>query len=173
MALKTNGGTDRRVGGEIKYEVSLEGCGGGGGGDADATLAALTGAKDSSRLPGRDELMRWGNALGAGLSGKVGRAPCFRWVLQQPCCLLGEALSLFLGFSPFYFCPREGGYSSKCNPKPRRVGNEAWFFKSQCYLFPTAFLWLLTAEPGKSFASPASLSDFLKLISMLVKHLTG
>lgn len=48
----------------------------GAGGDADATLAALTGAKDSSRLPGRDELMRWGNALGAGLSGKVGRAPC-------------------------------------------------------------------------------------------------
>ncbi|XP_077935287.1 acidic leucine-rich nuclear phosphoprotein 32 family member A isoform X1 [Halichoerus grypus] len=33
-------------------------------GGARATLAALTGAKDSSRLPGRDELsMCWGNAL--------------------------------------------------------------------------------------------------------------
>uniref|UniRef100_A0A8C2RP03 Acidic leucine-rich nuclear phosphoprotein 32 family member n=1 Tax=Capra hircus TaxID=9925 RepID=A0A8C2RP03_CAPHI len=29
VALKTNGGTDRRVGGEIKHEVCLEGCGGG------------------------------------------------------------------------------------------------------------------------------------------------
>lgn len=56
-----------------------------GGEGAHATLVALTEAKDSSRFPGRDELSRrWGNALGAGLSRKVGLARCFRWVLQRP-----------------------------------------------------------------------------------------
>lgn len=71
----------------------------GAGGDADATLAALTGAKDSSRLPGRDGLMGGETPSGAGLSGKVGRAPC-----SGGCCsallALGRPL-LFLGFSPF------------------------------------------------------------------------
>lgn len=66
-------------GGEIERKVSFW------GGGEHATLAALTEAKDSSSLPGRDELSRcWGNALGAGLSGQVGLAPCFRWVLQCP-----------------------------------------------------------------------------------------
>ncbi|XP_066885700.1 acidic leucine-rich nuclear phosphoprotein 32 family member A isoform X1 [Kogia breviceps] len=41
-------------------------------GGAHATLAALTEAEDSSRLAGRDELMRWGNALrGLGSPGRI------------------------------------------------------------------------------------------------------
>lgn len=81
----------------------MEGWGGGAGGDADATLAALTGAKDSSRLPGRDELKRWGNALGAGLSGKVGRAACFRWVLQRPAGCSGRPSRSSSASPPFIF----------------------------------------------------------------------
>lgn len=75
------------MGGETKHEVSFL-----GGGDAHAILAALTEAKDSSRLPGRDECPGAGETpSGAGLSGKVGLCPCFWWVLQRPAGCQGSA----------------------------------------------------------------------------------
>lgn len=76
-------------------------------GGARATLAALTGAKDSSRLPGRDELsMCWGNAL-RGWALREGRSRSgFQVGVAAPCSLLGEPPSpIFLCPSPFYFLP--------------------------------------------------------------------
>ena len=100
-------------------------------GGAHATLAALTEAEDSSRLAGRDELMRWGNAL-RGWALREGRSrSVFQVGVAAPCWLLGEAPLLFLCPSPSYFCPGEGSYSSKGNPKPKRLGNKGCFLKSK------------------------------------------
>lgn len=132
----------------------------------DATLAALTGAKDSSRLPGRDELMRWETPSGWALR-KVGQ-PVFRWVQQRP-ATLGRPCSSSAS-PPFYFCPREGGYSrEKCNPKPRRVGNEAWFLKKPAICFRPVLSSLAADHVGaRQVIRVASISETLKLIPMLL-----
>lgn len=93
--------------------------------------------------------MRWGNAL-RGWALREGRSrSAFQVGVAAPCWLLGEAPLLFFCSSHFYLCPREGSYSSKSNPKRKRIGSKVCLLKSKC-LFPTTFLWLLTPEPGRA-----------------------